>query len=213
MNSLFIIIGALFALLLILTLLLNFKKLKHELNAKLDDLKLFVTAATDKQEHTNKMLLDMIRTNLAEIETLKRTFEILGSSTDQKIEEFRRTLEERVIELNHFKEKLQNDFIVFQKVINPNFHLTNKGTGEMAHILQDQVRHSVDELTMELHAAKIELEKVQSFQLLRSKDNKEHQVQAQAARVKDIENRLAQFQSYLDNLNTISEFTAKSLNS
>jgi len=207
METLYILLGALFALLIILSLLYNYKKYKKEVEDKMDTIKLLINGVKDNHEQNHKVAMDLIQLNKLEMEKLKHTVENQNSATEQRMEEFKKTMEEQVNQLTEFKQKQQNDFIAFQQVINPQFLQSNKSASDLAVILKFQVQQTINEIQPQLNLAKSDLEKVQGFHLLRTKDTKEQQVGEQLNRVKELENRLAKFQKQLDSLNHITDFS------
>jgi hypothetical protein len=207
MEVLYILIGALVALFIILSLLNNYKKYKKEMEAKLDTIKLFIGSIKDNLEHSHKIAMDLIQLNKLEMEKLKQLFENQSSAVEQRMEEFRQTITEQMGQLNEFRQKQQKDFTAFQQMINPQFLQSNKSASDLAVILKFQVQQTVNELASQLNIAKTELEKVQAFQLLRMKDTKEQQVSEQQNRVNELEKKLAQFQKQLDSLNHITDFS------
>ncbi len=211
MQTLYILIGGLLALLTILTLLYNYKKYKREIEAEFDTIKVLIRSVKDYHEHNHKIAMDLIQLNKLEMEKLKQQFENQSSATEQRMEEFRKTMTDQLTEMAEFKQKQQNDFMAFQQVINPQFLQSNQSASDLAAILKFQVQQTINELTPHLTIAKAELEKVKGFQLLRTKDTKEQQVSEQQNRVRELENRLAQFQKQLESLNNITDFTDRSL--
>lgn len=211
MQTLYILIGGLLALLTILTLLYNYKKYKREIEAEFDTIKVLIRSVKDYHEHNHKIAMDLIQLNKLEMEKLKQQFENQSSATEQRMEEFRKTMTDQLTEMAEFKQKQQNDFMAFQQVINPQFLQSNQSASDLAAILKFQVQQTINELIPHLTIAKAELEKVKGFQLLRTKDTKEQQVSEQQNRVRELENRLAQFQKQLESLNNITDFTDRSL--
>ncbi len=206
METLYILIGVLLSLLTILSLLYNYKKYRREMEAKLDTIKLLIGSVKDHHDHDHKIAMDLIQLNKLEMERVKHLQEQLNNATEQKMEEFSKSIEEQISLVTEFKDRLQNDFITFQKVINPQFLQSNKSASELALILKDQVQHTVDALTKQLNHAKSELEKVQAFQLLRTKDSKEQQVNEHVLKVKEVESRFTLYKKQLDSLASITEF-------
>lgn len=103
MESLYFLIEGVVAVLVICSLVYNYKKYRASAEAKIDEVKLLVNSSREQYFHMDKQLLDLIKVNREELADYKRIIEerlgIIAQLNEQRMEDFKNTMEDRLAAL------------------------------------------------------------------------------------------------------------------